>query len=305
MLKYRALTYGRELRAYQNELAKAAALHQRAASTRRGRIVFIAGQPKSGRTDLLVSLARHLAQLKPAAHIIGGKFHEHRYFPATRDFVLTEWGAAVGETLALAAKLIPSEVPAAAADFIGQLLQAGSAAEATRAEAEEPRDYAEEIKRHLRHAPPQQPLIYLVDNLDHAGNLWLPWLLTDLATELDRDLPLLVFVTLEAPIKLGEARDDEPIVWKAARELMARGVAEWWPITPLTRIEVAAYIGNAPPNIADHLHRVTGGFPRRVVELWHDWQAREVVWWSDAENSWQFDPTKRPSLNLVKSWIAV
>ncbi len=52
----RSMTYGRELRAYESELSKAAALHQRAVSTKRGRVVFIAGQPKSGRTDLLMSL---------------------------------------------------------------------------------------------------------------------------------------------------------------------------------------------------------------------------------------------------------
>ncbi len=303
MLKYRAQTYGRELRAYQNELAQAAALHQRAVSTRRGRIVFIAGQPKSGRTDMLVSLAQHLAQLKPAAQIIAGAFHSHVYYPATREFLMTELGAAVGETLALAAKLIPSEVPAAAADFVGQLLQAGSAAQTARAEADRPHDWQDEIKRFVRQAARTQPVAYFVDNLDHAGDLWLPWMLQDLATEIDRDLPLLVFITLNAPVKLGEARDDEPILWKAARGLLERGVAEWWPLTPLTRAEVAAYIGNAHAGIVEHLHQVTGGFPRRVVELWHDWQAREVVWWSDADDEWQFDKTKRPRLNLVKDVI--
>jgi hypothetical protein len=163
--------------------------------------------------------------------------------------------------------------------------------------------WPEEIKRLARRAAANQPVVYLVDDLDESREHWLANLLQELATEIDRDLPLIVFATIEGPAQLGEYSGDDPHLWLTARDLLERGVAEWWPLRPLSRAEVAEYIGNARPGIAEHLHQVTNGYPRRVIELWRDWQTRGVVWWADEEDCWRWDNTKRPTLNLVKDVI--
>jgi hypothetical protein len=299
-MDYREETFGRSLRLYEKELADASALYQRAVASRKGRVIFIAGQPKSGRTDLLKSIGLHLDKEKPGPQLIAGQFQENRYYPKTKDF--KPYVAAAGETLAFLAKMIPG-VPATAADFAGQLLQTGVAMQAANEIVSEQVVWPEEIKRLARRAAANQPVVYLVDDLDESREHWLANLLQELATEIDRDLPLIVFATIEGPAQLGEYSGDDPHLWLTARDLLERGVAEWWPLRPLSRAEVAEYIGNARPGIAEHLHQVTNGYPRRVIELWRDWQTRGVVWWADEEDCWRWDNTKRPTLNLVKDVI--
>ncbi len=299
-MDYREETFGRSLRLYEKELADASALYQRAVASRRGRVVFIAGQPKSGRTDLLKSIGLHLDKEKPGPQLIAGQFQENRYYPKTKDF--KPYVAAAGETLSLLAKMIPG-IPAAVSDFAGQLLQTFAATQAVSEPVNEPVVWPEEIKRLARRAAANHPVVYLVDDLDESREHWLADLLQELATEIDRDLPLIVFAVIEGPMKLGEYSSDDPHLWLTVRDLLERGVAEWWPLHPLSRAEVAEYIGAARPGIAEHLHQVTNGYPRRVIELWRDWQTRGVVWWADEEDCWRWDNARRPTLNLVKDVI--
>ena len=275
---------------------RALRLHQTLARQNRGQIIFLAGQPGSGRTDLLQSLAESFRRESPRPVVISGHFVNGHYAPWDINPAVTlplrEITAAIGESIALIPGL---------AGFIGQLLQAGAATwemVESLTKQSQPSPYA--LTELIRHAAETQPVVCLLDDIDEAeGSGWANWLL-DFAPEIATDLPLLFFVTLEGPSELGRHEDDESNLFYIARRLTARGLAEWWPLHPLSRDDVAAWIGPAAPGIAEHLHGVTGGYPGWVIRLWRDWQERGVVAYSDQEARWRWVPNRTPSLNLVK-----
>ncbi len=297
-MDFRTKTFGTDLRVRPAELQRAMSLYQTVVSQKQkhGQLVFLSGQSGSGRSDTLQALAESFRQSHPRPAVIAGRFIKDQYHPweigGTGNFPLAKIAAAIGETISL--------IPGVAA-FIGQILQAGAATwEVVESVAQQSEHSPDVLKRLLRSVAQAQPVICLIDDLDQAeGSGWAN-LLLDFAAEIHADLPLLFFLTMEGPSELGPHEYDEPNLLFIARYLTARGLAEWWHLHPLSRDDIAAWIGPAAPGLVQHLHGATGGYPGWVIRLWHDWQERGVVAYSDQAACWQWAPNRMPSLNLVK-----
>ena len=69
---------------------------------------------------------------------------------------------------------------------------------------------------------------------------------------------------------LGDHEADEPPALYVARSLVRRGLAQWLPLPPMTREDVAAWLGSADPALVTHLHSVSGGNPDWLALLWDE-----------------------------------
>lgn len=290
----------------QPYIEKALALYQRAARDKRGRVVFIAAELGGGKTDHLSALAKGLRQAKPAPTFVAGYFSGGEYHPYTfawqKNVCLSKAVAAAGETAALLG-LCPSPY-SLAAGFVGQLLQTTVSAHELGAEfANNPpprRESADWLRTLLRRASEQSPLVCLLDNWDEAPRFFWDDMLLSFSREIARGLPLLLFVTVKEPIDLREPERDESGLAKVIKTLTEeRGLAEWWPLSKLSRREVADFVGEAAPGVADKLHGVTGGNARWVRELWREWRMSEIVTPGDSDR-WVWGGQHRPTLNLYE-----
>ena len=294
-MTFRPETFGTDLRVRPAQVQQAVSLYQTVASERHGQLIFLSGAPGSGRSDTLQAIAESLRQTQPRPKVIAGRFVNGHYTPwniKPTDLPLAKIAAAVGETISL----IPG-----VASFIGQILQAGAASwEVVESITKQAAHSPEMLKRLLSHTAQTQPVVYLLDDLDAAeGSGWAN-LLLEFAAEMNADLPLLFFLTLEGQSELGEHEEDESNLLYIARYLKKRGLADWWHLPPLSREDIAAWIGSAAPGLAQYLHDATGGYPGWVIQLWRDCQERGVVTYSDEAARWQWAANRAPSLNLAK-----
>jgi hypothetical protein len=185
------------------------------------------------------------------------------------------------------------------AAFIAQLIETSVTArklwESGVALERTPLDTPLALRMLLRNAAAQQPAVCLIDDLDKAeGSLWSDHLLM-FAREIAADLPILLFVGLDGPASLALRPTPEPDLISVARALTSRGLAEWWPLRPLTEQQVAAWIGPADPAVVTRLHAVTGGNPRWITLLWDDWCQRRVVQATGPADEWRIAPGNDPS----------
>jgi hypothetical protein len=212
--------------------------------------------------------------------------------------------ALIGETLALAAKVLAKATPGVGelTDFAAQLWQIGLAAKTTMNDASNGSYSPDTVKELIRRGVQAGPLVFLIDDLDQARDHWLLDLLREMAPEIDR-MQLMLVATLEGAAELGEYDESEPEVITRARGLVARGVAEWRAIHPLNQNEITTWLGPAQPGIIAHLHGITGGYPRRVYRLLEDWEDRDVVRRPDPEREWRWTSQQRPPLDIVKDVI--
>lgn len=294
-MTFRAETFGTDLRVRPAQVQQAVNLYQTVAGKKRGQLIFLSGSPGSGRSDTLQAIAESLRQAQPRPKVVAGRFVNGHYTPwniKLADLPLAKIAAAIGETISL----IPG-----VASFIGQILQAGAANwEVVESVTKQAAHSPDMLKRLLSHTAQTQPVVYLLDDLDAAeGSGWAN-LLLEFAAEMHADLPILFFLTLEGQPELGEHEEDESNLLYIARHLKKRGLADWWHLPPLSREDIAAWIGSAAPGLAQYLHDATGGYPRWVIQFWHDCQERGVVTYSDEADRWQWAANLTPSLNLAK-----
>lgn len=285
---------------------KALALYKRAAADGRGRVVFIAAELGGGKTDHLSALAKGLRQAKPTPTFVAGYFSGGEYRPYTlawqKNVCLSKAVAAAGETAALLG-LCPGPF-ALAAGFVGQLLQTTVSAHELGAEFRNnppPRsESADWLRTLLRRAAAESPLVCLLDNWDEAQRFFWDDMLLSFSREIAQGLPLLLFVTVKGPLDLREPEKDESGLARVVKMLTEeKGLAECWPLRRLSREEVAAFVGEAAPGVADKLHGVTGGNARWVRELWREWRLSEVVT-PDESDRWVWGAQHRPTLNLYE-----
>ena len=290
----------------QPYIEKALDLYHRAAHDGRGRVVFIAAELGGGKTDHLSALAKGLRQAKPAPNFVAGYFSGGEYRPYTlawqKNVCLSKAVAAAGETAALLG-LCPSPF-ALAAGFVGQLLQATVSAhqfgEEFKNNPPPSRESADWLRTLLRRAAAESPLVCLLDNWDEAQRFFWDDMLLSFSREIARGLPLLLFVTVKEPLDLREPEKDESGLARVVKMLTEeKGLAEWWPLRKLSREEVAAFVGEAAPGVADKLHGVTGGNARWVRELWREWRLSEVVTPGESDR-WVWGIQHRPTLNLYE-----
>lgn len=282
---------------------KVLALYDRTAREKRGRVVFITAEVGGGKTELLSALAKALRQAKPAPEFIAGFFrggeYNHYQLAWQRTICLNKAAIAAGE-LGSFLGLLPITF-ASAANFIGQLLQtSGSAREFADEFREKPptaKGSADWLRKILRRAAEEKPLVCLLDDWDEAQRFYWDSMLVSIAKEIAQDVPLLLFVTVNEPVRAGTPEEDGSDLMAVIRSLTGKGLAEWWPLRKLSADEVATAIGRAAPGIANKLHGVTGGNARWVKELWREWRLSETVV-TDETDRWVWGEKHKATVNL-------
>jgi tetratricopeptide (TPR) repeat protein len=135
-----------------------------------------------------------------------------------------------------------------------------------------------EIPSYLRSfTHPRAPLVLLLEDFEHAGRDWRE-LISYLTPELAEGLPILFIVTMhtEKPV------DQVPaamlnLVQMFALDLARNNQAEIYHLSRVYRTDVEDYITPAQTDVVEILHRLAGGLPMLIQDLWKEWVNREVV----------------------------
>ena len=272
-----------------------------------GRIVFLAGSPYSGRSDTLLAIGERLSRENPHPISINGSCTEGHYVPLKVSY--EKESALIGETIDLSVKVLSKITPGVGelADFALQMIKTGMAAKSAMGAGSNTIYSPDDLKELIRFGAQTGPLVLLIDDIDQARNHWLLDLFREMAPEISR-MRLLLILTLEGPAELAERDpsspdESEPEVIKRVRGFLKRGIAVWKSVHPLSRSEVASWIGPAQTGIVEHLHGITGGYPKRIHRLLSDWEMRNVVSRDDRTGEWQWASAQRPPLNIVKDVI--
>jgi len=207
--EYRQETFGADLRIFSAEAEKSLPLYNAIVGKRRGHVVFIPGQPASGRTDTLHAIASALSKAIPRPLIIGGEIEGDVFHPWLGSWYegapVGKVSAVLGENLSLVAKVVPSTMGATFLDSIGQLLQSiGASWDLGKwLSGVSLVEFAENFVDYLREVNAGGPVACFIDNLDEAEGIYWTTLLLEIADLMDKDLPVFLFTTLEGPIHLG------------------------------------------------------------------------------------------------------
>lgn len=299
----------------QPQLDKALQLYEAVVRQRHGKVIFIAGEVGTGKSEVLSALAETFSSINPKPSVIFGKFNNGKYIPLLPK-VRTSSGDgmdATGNSLAMLAKVIglktglPIDVIFNGMDFlldfVGQTLQTSVSLQNAFAEVcENPPDLADLpdwLKKLLRQLAEENPVICLLDDFEEAQRFeWIAFL-NSFAEEMAADLPLLFFVSVKGAAEIREHDESqselEYVIWR----LVKGGLAEWWHLNPVTREQIATWIDlKTEPGIVEQLHGVTGGSARWVRELWRSWKLREAVVFNEHRQRWEWSAENKPPLNL-------
>lgn len=139
-----------------------------------------------------------------------------------------------------------------------------------------------------------KPLVVLLEDFEHAGSAWRD-LLRYLAPELAGGLPILFIVSLHAQ-NLAEQISPEARtpVEALALELAHKNLAELYHLGRVSQADLANYIAPAHDDVAERLHRLSGGLPLLAQNLWREWKNTETVvededglWWMSPNSPWR------------------
>ncbi len=248
-----------------------------------GRVIFLAGDPGSGRSATLNALAQSLQEeTRPRPHVIAASFQDGSYNPVgVSHSNLQEIVGFLGELLAVPA-IFTDPLTGPLLGLMAQLLQLGAVSgdfvrSLARSDPFARTNPGLMLIRLLRQATTQQPVVCILDQIDRADPSFLTTFLIGAMGELLPGRRLCIVVSVDGPPSLPPAEANEAPAILAARSLMRRGLAEWLPFPPLGREEVAAWLRDAEPALVEHLHAITGGNPAWLAALWDDlWQAEKV-----------------------------
>ena len=303
---FRDETSGSDLRLSQVEAQQASLLYESLVEDGRGRVIFISGEKGAGKTDILQVLADTLRKARPQPLLVAGRFQDGKYFPwdigRKKPFLTGRAIEPTGANLSLLAQLIPLEFKFAAG-LIAQLLQAWGATQQffSKYKERDQRQFSEsDFENLICNASREQPLIYLFDDLHKADLNW-KRLFLDVAKTGVYKSPVLIFLTLDEAEQPGKHQEGESYLLYLVRELIKEELADWWPVKPLSRDDVAAWLRQYTPGMADHLRGLTGGNPQLTISLFKDWQDRKIVLFSEREDKWIWGPDGPPPIDLFKN----
>ena len=289
-------------------IKKAVGLYETIKAEKQGRIVFVVGELGSGKTEIMRALEIAFSELKPKPSVVAGGFirGEYKSFNPQVNVDIAQTSDTVGNLSATLAKIISPRFEAFL-DFGGQLLQmGGSGLNLLKAHTANSPDLLETpygLVRMLRALVIENPLICIINDFDKAqeGFNWNSLLLS-LAEEIAVDLPMLFIVSIAGKARVGEHQKDETNLEFVTRELVNRGLAEWWYLMRMTKEEIADWIKlDTSLDIVSQLHGATGGNPRWVKNLWLDWRLSGAVVFNENRQIWEWSVDKRPAINPFKS----
>lgn len=253
---------------------------QAAAASGKGRVVFVAGSPGSGRSHLLSSAAAMLPEAVPGVRVVIGGHTGDDAPPASDDLaaqrlpladVLT--AAASGASLLDPALMALGPLMAtsvAVRRFVDSLRARGERLEAVELFGRALRTAMAEDKR--------RPMVCLVDKADWLDASWWFNLRFPFGEQIAAEMPLVLVLVVDGPAELpGDPIEGESAPCAAARSLMNRGLAEWCALGPLGEPELADWLGPAPRSLLSTALEISKGQSKTVAELWRSWEASGAV----------------------------
>jgi AAA ATPase domain len=181
-----------------------AELVHRAGETGRGRVVFLAGGPGSGRSFWSDTVERRLIN----ARVVAGGFQDGEYVPrnterrqalSADDASLITSVAALGTLLGPVAALVGGliTVSVAARGVLAELRQRGRVVGL--------HELLPRLLRAAAHEDSTRPLVCLIDDADMAEGNWWASLLLSFAQEIELELPLVLVMGVDGPAELDDA----------------------------------------------------------------------------------------------------
>ena len=258
---------------------------ERVRETGRGNVVFVVGQADCGRSLWFEAAIHGVGR----ARVVAGEFLAGRYVarPASHPTEATaEVSALVGSIAGLSALLGPIGT------LVGQLvaISAASVPLIERLRERPETDALDLIPRLLRLVAaenPKKPLVCFVNGAEHAEGNWWANLLLSFAQEVTEELPLVLVMGLDGqPEPSNVPTVEESPAYGVARSLRTRGLAVWWPLRPLSKEEVRAWLSPASVGLISAMWDITEGDPAEIAEVWESWAQRGVIR-QDERGSWE------------------
>ncbi len=258
-------------------IATALAALDDVARTRKGTILFLAGESGSGRSATLGALAAQARTLPTRPLVLHASFDPHAVpaappDPTLRQKIVDLFGADIFITLAGTIHPLAGIV-AQLLSAVGPLRDVAQAwGNAGRPSLEVPWLFGEALQR----VAATRPILCLLDDLEAAGAPWIPFFREEAALVATK--PLLLILAVEGAATLpAEPPPGERDALSLARTLQHYGQARYQYLPPLTVAEVAEWIQPADPKLVGTLHTLTRGNPTWLQALWTQWQAKGVV----------------------------
>jgi len=254
-----------------------------------GRLIFLLDAGGTAGELFLRRLALELAPRKPAI-LIAGKFDRGRYLPADTK----ESGFPLAEALGIA-QTAAGWIHPLAGQVIG--LSKGAHALYTKLDSAAARqDPADALGPLLSAAARDAPVLLLVAAADRSDDpqqdVVRPLLLT-LGQRIQEELPIVLLAGLE-----GDPSSQTEQAW-ASKRLEERGLAERWPMPPLTASDLYAWLGeNASRELVDALQETARGQDAATLETWLEWRSQRAIV-EDIGGIWRLaDDVKRERIGL-------
>jgi tetratricopeptide (TPR) repeat protein len=255
-----------------------------ACGERGGRILFLAGETGSGKSQLLRVTAARLSHRPETFGIATGGLREDKATSKDRKW-LERADALISGAASVASALDPG------LSLVGPIARLSIAAAGVLEALAPGLTSAELLTRMLRAATRNtagRPLICLVDDANWLRGTWWTELQFSFAREIAEELSLVLVLAVEGDPHLpDDPGEEDPPPQRVARSLVARNLAEWIALDGLSVSELNEWLGPSHRTPVRALRDLTGGRSGDALELWRSWIADEVL--TESDSGWQLN----------------